>query len=69
MNVIIKTGKQLIGSYGECRGISCPECGTRQYPQVKANAYEHPIVICDSCQSSYRVPYGYYPRITAYRYE
>ena len=64
----IKTGKTIVGCYGECSGVHCPECGARDYPQVKYSAFEHPIVSCQSCEQPYRVPEGYRPSRVVYRW-
>ena len=52
----IKTAREIIGAYGECAGLTCPNCGSRQYPEDSSGE----VVKCLDCGEPYCLPYGYY---------
>ena len=48
----IPTGREVIGAYGESRGVTCPHCGGRNYPRQSQ-------AVCVFCEGVYLVPRGY----------
>jgi len=56
--IAIKFGKEVIGAYGESAGVSCPYCGTRNYPTARYN-YGIQIRDCNICGNPFLIPYGY----------
>lgn len=48
----IKKAKEIIGEYGEYRGVHCPHCGIRIYPKHKAGELE----TCVTCGEDFIVP-------------
>ena len=54
----MKTGKEVIGGYGESSGVQCPYCYSRNYPNT-----EYPkIGLCTTCGNPYGIPMSYTPR-------
>ena len=54
----LRCGDEVIGSYGECGGVSCPFCATRQYPPGEGGE----VKVCVTCGNGFFLPFGYYRR-------
>jgi DNA-directed RNA polymerase subunit RPC12/RpoP len=52
----LKYGKEIIGAYGESSAVSCPACGSREYPHHQVYAK------CLGCGELYRIPETYRPK-------
>jgi len=52
--VEVKVAREIIGGFGECRGVVCPECGGREYPLGTRGCAK-----CSYCGNVYEIPRGY----------